>query len=297
MVLTAAQRRAWQQGGFLVIPGFFEPAEVERVERSLRSAWEQCRPDVTVDDLVTGRRARMSDLSAEERAHQFKVNDLYLIDPEVRGICLSRRVGDIVTELLGDQPVLCNTLNLAKGSQQADHIDTLYMTPRTEERLVATWMALEDVADDAGPLRYYPQSHVIAPYRFENGGMHVVDAEMPRWAEYIATEVDGRGLAETRFLARRGDLFIWHAQLLHGGSEICDLGLTRNSLVSHFWGRADCEALGHDMAPAEGGMWFRRPPQPVPGIPAPAAAVAADPPPARPAPRRPLFERLLQLLR
>ena len=43
---------------------------------------------------------------------------------------------------------------------------------------------------------------------------------MDRWADYMAGEVERHGLAETRFLAKKGDLFIWDAWLLHGGSEI-----------------------------------------------------------------------------
>ncbi|HVS44039.1 MAG TPA: hypothetical protein VMU20_17460 [Candidatus Dormibacteraeota bacterium] len=37
-----------------------------------------------------------------------------------------------------------------------------------------------------------------------------------------------------RFLARKGDVFIWSADLAHGGSPIEDRSLTRRSLVGHF---------------------------------------------------------------
>ena len=80
----------------------------------------------------------------------------------------------------------------------------------------------------------------------------------------MADQIDRNGLEEQRFLAKRGDLFIWHALLLHGGSEICRPGLTRRSLVTHFFTQSDCEKLGSDLRPAPGGWWMRKPPLEVP---------------------------------
>ena len=36
------------------------------------------------------------------------------------------------------------------------------------------------------------------------------------------------------FLARKGDILIWHADLAHGGSPVKHPGITRKSLVTHF---------------------------------------------------------------
>lgn len=259
-----ARHRFWEENGFLVLPGFFTYEEVDTIRSAERRAWESLPPHVVVDDMDANRRCRIDQLSAEERSHRFKVNDLYLSDEGTRHVSLSRRVGMVLGELLGDQPVICNTLNFAQGSQQADHLDTLYMTPVSQRGLVATWMALEDTVAEAGPLRYYPGSNHIEPYTFETGSMHVNLPEMPRWADYMASQVSALGLEEQRFMARKGDLFIWHALLLHGGSEICEPGLTRESLVTHFYTLSDSKRLQSDLRPAPGGWWICRPPQQVP---------------------------------
>jgi phytanoyl-CoA hydroxylase len=259
------RKRFWEDHGFLVFPGFFSEEEIEAASGADRHAWESLSPDVVVDDVVTGRRCRINQLDEEERQHHFKVNDLYLTDPGLRDVALSVRLGMILEELLGDEPAVCNSLSFDKGSQQPDHLDTLYMTPRSERGLVATWMALEDSAPDSGPLRYYPGSNKIRPYRFSDGSMHTHEDEMPRWADYMAGEVERHGLEELHFLAQRGDLFIWNALLLHGGSEIRNPSLTRRSLVTHYWTQTDCEALHWDLHPTPGGWWIKRPPQPVPG--------------------------------
>lgn len=258
-LLSPAQQRSFRNDGFLVIPGFFDEAEVDAVSAAYDTVWRESPTDVVVDTEVSMRRVRAIDLTEQERREPFKVNDLYLRDPALRKATLSKRMGGMLRELLADDPVICNTLSLEYGSQQADHLDTLFMTPRTDGRLVASWMALEDVREDAGPLRYYPESNHIEPYRFGDGTFHVNEPEMPRWSDYMAGEVDRHGLAETRFLAKRGDLFLWDAWLLHGGSEICTPGLTRSSLVTHFFTRTDCLKMGSDLRPSPGGWWMSRP--------------------------------------
>jgi len=284
-VIGSRRKAFWADNGFLVLPGFFSEDEAESVGSASDRMWSN-RPDgVVVDDLVTNRRCRIIDVPDEdERNHRFKLNDLYLADTRLRDIALSERVGLVLEELLEDEPELCNTLSFDYGSQQADHLDTLYMTPRTDQALVATWMALEDTEADAGPLRYFPGSNHITPYRFSTGSYHVNLPEMEPWADYMADQVDRRGLEEQRFLARRGDLFIWHANLLHGGSEICRPGLTRRSLVTHFFTQSDCEKLGSDLRPAPGGWWMRKPPLEVPedNRPRAEAAAAADIPTLQP---------------
>jgi len=275
-VIGVKRRAFWDDNGFLVLPGFFSEDECEAVASASDRVWQARPADVVVDDLVTNRRCRITDVSDDDaRAHRFKLNDLYLSDKRLRDVTISERVGMVLEELLGDEPVACNTLNFDYGSQQADHLDTLYMTPLTDAALVATWMALEDTVADAGPLRYYPESNHISPYRFSNGSYHVRLQEMDPWSDYMAEQIERRGLEEQRFLARRGDLFIWHALLLHGGSEICRPGLTRKSLVTHFFTQSDCERLGSDLRPGPGGWWMMKPPLPVPD----GAAPGPPPPP------------------
>jgi hypothetical protein len=82
----------------------------------------------------------------------------------------------------------------------------------------------------------------------------------------MAEQVGRLGLEEQRFLARRGDLFIWHALLLHGGSRICNPDLTRQSMVTHYWTQTDCEKGSWDLRPTPGGWWIKRPPQTVPEL-------------------------------
>ena len=51
-----------------------------------------------------------------------------------------------------------------------------------------------------------------------------------------------RGLAQEELRCRSGDVFLWHAQLLHGGRPIRDMRRTRSSLVVHYWRAGDLPA-------------------------------------------------------
>jgi hypothetical protein len=257
--LGTARKRFWGENGFLILPGFFSSDEVDGVLDAHEKTWMESPAHIVVDDLDTGRRARITELSAVERRHRFKVNDLYLTETAVRQAALSERMGIVLEELLGDEPAICNTLNFTKGSQQADHIDTLYMTPPDEHGLIATWMALEDALEGSGPLRYYPGSHSIPPYRFSNGKLHTIPEEMALWSDHMADQVERYGLEEEVFYAKKGDLFIWSAFLLHGGSAIVEPGLTRQSLVTHYWTQSQCDEDGWSLRPAEGGWWILKP--------------------------------------
>jgi phytanoyl-CoA hydroxylase len=274
--ITLEQREFFEQNGYLALEGFCTDDEVEAIQRAYRQAWAASPSSIVVDNLVTGRRCRMNQLSEDEKDVPFyKVNDLYLEFEEVRNVVLGQRISAILASLLADSPVLCNTLNLLRSSQQDDHVDAIFMTPRTPHKLVATWMALEDAHPDAGRLRYYPGSHRIPLFTFSNGTHHVDREQMDEWAEHYRREVERMGLEPKLFTARKGDLFIWHGDLLHGGSRVNDEQLTRDSLVSHFYSLEDARAQQMDLAPLNSGYWWRRPPQEVPGeAPRSARAVA-----------------------
>jgi ectoine hydroxylase-related dioxygenase (phytanoyl-CoA dioxygenase family) len=275
-VLTAQQRRFWADNGFLVLPGFAADEDLEAVRKLLHRIWEIRAPRIVVDDLMTGARVLLQDSEFGVDAHSFKVNDLYLEFDEVRRLSLGGRITSVLGELLGDTPVLVNSLNFERGSQQPYHVDSLFMTPKTVGNLAATWIALQDCHPDAGPLAYFPQSNHIVPFQFLGGGYHFRQEEMPLWEEYVFSEVERRSLEPQFFAARAGDLFIWSSNLLHGGSQIKDPGLTRHSLVSHFWTSTDCREIGLDLVPYGDAFWNNRPHQPVPSR-APNPAPEPDP--------------------
>lgn len=256
----------WNARGVLTLPRFCSDADIDAVLADHRALWESGRARVTVDDMDLDRRMRLRDVPADARkAHRFKVNDLYLEQASVRRLALNDRLVPLLQQLLGERPAVCNSLSLEYGTEQEDHVDSLFMTPRTPTHLVAAWVALEDCAPESGLLRYWPGSHRIEPYLFSNGQRHFIPEELPAWQAWMRAQVRQHGLQSELFAARKGDAFIWSAQLLHGGSPITEPGHTRRSIVFHYFSESDCRTLGYRLVPESGGFWIRRSHQPIPG--------------------------------
>ena len=195
-----------------------------------------------------------------------KINDLHLQLGAVRDLALSDKLMPVVQRLLGHVPALCNSLYLEKGSGQDRHVDSLYMTPSTPLHLIAAWIALEDTHEDAGQLEYFPQSHRIEPMVFSNGTYHFIENEMVKWRGYMDENIDRMKLRRGTFSAKKGDVFIWHANLLHAGGNINDPTLTRKSCVFHYFSEHDARMDGCSLVPQAGAFWIDRPPPPVPHV-------------------------------
>ena len=234
----------WRLFGYVVLPAFFSEERVETINQLIERAWqERHRPDNPIvldvlDGPLRDKRMYFRDVPDDAKNYPYKLNDLYLIEQEVRDLVLDPKLAAILHDLMGGDPAVCNSLNFERGSQQQYHFDTYYMPGPCTDGLVVTSICLEDVHPDAGPLTYYPGSHEIPPYVFSNGGLAAVPQEMNAATEYASEQLAARSLNEEEFHGHKGDVFIWHEQLYHGGRPIKDPTRTRKSLVTHYW-RAD----------------------------------------------------------
>jgi len=158
-------------------------------------------------------------------------NDQFLCNPEIT---------KLLSFLLGKTVVPFQSLNFTLGSEQRVHSDSIHMTTEPPGYLIATWIALEDCSPDNGPLIYYPGSHRL-PYvtteHYDSGNTFFTIGENSnrRYEDKIADLIREKGLKPQTFLAKRGDVLIWHANLLHGGSRINKPGATRRSMVCHYF--------------------------------------------------------------
>ena len=243
--LTREQLAFWQENGYLILPKFFSDQEMDSINQLVDRLWkvrieQQLKSPV---DVLTGplsyQAMPFKDVPAEARQEVYKLNNLFIGYSEVRALALDTRMKNVIGEILNDEPIICNSLNLEKGSQQPFHFDTWYMPPPVDNQMVAAWFALEDTHADAGPFIYYPGSHTIPPYRFSDGRLNENRQEMPLFSTYIEAELAKRNLKPQTFCATKGDVFLWHAQLYHGGSRMNDPARTRKSLVIHYWGKGD----------------------------------------------------------
>jgi ectoine hydroxylase len=61
--------------------------------------------------------------------------------------------------------------------------------------------------------------------------------EYKDYEDVIEEIIQKNRLGKKVFLAKKGDVFIWHANLIHGGSPIKNHSLTRKSMVIHYYAK------------------------------------------------------------
>jgi len=258
--LSPGQIRSWRRDGFLILPRFFTPERIDAANRELDELWVNRKSgDSPLVIDVYGEipmRKRFRDATDEDRELVYKLDDVYLESELTRSLALDSRLTAILDILIDGPPMICNSLHFERGSQQDLHFDTYYMPPPPNSRLIVTSICLEDVHPDAGPVVYVRGSHKLPPHLGPRGNRTVIgQTELEEATSYARANLDVETDSET-FLGRRGDVLIWHEQLVHGGSPIVDHSRTRRSLVTHYFRAQD--DLADSMTPLGKGFWLNK---------------------------------------
>jgi ectoine hydroxylase-related dioxygenase (phytanoyl-CoA dioxygenase family) len=231
--------RFWEDNGYLVLRRALLPGDIEAMLNVVDQQWLARKSNDHQIDVLSGpddgKTFRLSEAKMAHRNAIYKLNNLFLRLPEVRRIAYSPVLRAVLIDLLEGEPLICNSLNFERGSQQPFHFDTWYMPPPVDTRMVAVNIALEPVDGNNGPFTYYPGSHKIPPWRFSDGRLNYKHEESNAMFDYVNAEIKRRGLKPERFSGEAGDVFLWHAHLYHGGAPITDPSRTRKSLVVHYW--------------------------------------------------------------
>lgn len=254
--LSPEQLAQWEHDGALILRGFMSPGEIDRVKAVVNDEWANTDGNDHEVDMITGpyagRAFKMAQAPAGSRDEVYKLNNLFARRREIRQVALAPKLRKALAQLLDGDPLICNSLNFERGSQQAFHIDTWYMPPPVDNQMVVASICIDDVDSENGPVAYYPGSHRIPPYRFSDGRLNEIPAESALCRSYLDREIAARGLREVEFHGKSGDVLLWHAQLLHGGRPIRDKRKTRSSLVVHYWRECDLPREHVRVDPAAG---------------------------------------------
>jgi hypothetical protein len=215
-----AKLPGWIDGGFLILDGFFDGGRIDAINADLERQMEAG----TVDYHYRGNR----------------VPDAFRKSAPVREAVNDQRLLRLLSFLLGREARLFQTINFFEGSQQHAHSDSFHMTTEPKGYLVAIWVALEDVTPGSGPLFYYPGSHRLPYVMTEDldgarGSALIAVDKGPAYDRKMAEVIAGSGIEPVEFLPRKGDVLVWHANLIHGGRGIETPGATRKSLVAHYF--------------------------------------------------------------
>lgn len=213
----------FQQNGYAILPNFFDEEKVEFINS-------------TIDDLVSNGRIKFG--------YQKKLMDVIRMVPEVKALGEDEKLLKLLSSLLNGNANLFQSINFLYGSQQKTHSDSIHMTTFPLGGLLGFWVALEDIYLDNGPLHYYPGSHNLPYYLNEDydniGTKYKIGNKLYTEYEDMIAEKLSKNIFEKKiFLAKKGDVLIWHANLFHGGEPHKNPEKTRKSMVLHYY-NTDC---------------------------------------------------------
>jgi hypothetical protein len=220
--------------------------------------------DRVVEDLEPSLEAELTLWERGENGPP-RLQDGWIDHGSVRALALEPVVLDLLRHLYGREPFAFQTLNFAVGSQQHYHSDAVHFHSYPHGFMCGVWIALQDVQANSGPLIYFPGSHRL-PYLSARslgldreavmGEPHPQRFFEPCWQQ----AVNDHGFAKQQFLPKRGELLIWHANLLHGGEPVQVRSSRRWSQVNHYF-FADClyTTPMRSFGSGEGGTCLRNP--------------------------------------
>lgn len=180
-----------------------------------------------------------NDLEADKTIGERRIQDAWTFDADVHAIAINPDVKALLGKLYGRGAFPFQTLSFPVGTQQEAHTDMVHFSSQPEKFMCGVWLAMEDIHAEAGPLFYYPGSHrwpamSNALIGRRGYGQSLNSAQDP-FAEAWTSLVEAEGAKPEVFLARKGQVLIWCANLLHGGSGQNDPRLTRWSQVTHYY--------------------------------------------------------------
>jgi len=239
--LSAAQAEGllhFVERGYVVFRGGMSEAAIAGTLADVDRVWSERPADLAYAHSGALRSFAYADQERERRP-SYRIADLHSHSAAALELYLDPSIFAWVRLLFAEEPVATQSLFFEYGSQQALHRDPVFVQTTPPSHLVAAWIALEDIGPDCGPLVYVPGTHRLPYHQFEPGE-HRFDTsrygerEAHAMAAFDRAQMERQGLQPVPFTCRRGDVLIWHASLLHGGSPVTDPSLTRRSFVVHF---------------------------------------------------------------
>lgn len=224
---------SWEDHGVMVLHGFIpEPVIDAYCERFQRDAMTRTPSDASPAHGHAG-----------ALAAGYGIGTPYLTNAEMRDVCLDAAVTATMRALFKTEMGLHLNLTGWRSTTRQWHQDR-YLNPLCVGNwYVAAWFALDDIHPDAGPFEYVPGSHrwpsIDQAKMLAVMGETGDDADWPWRSEQILGPlfdreiINRRGHVE-RFLAKKGDVLLWHSNLCHRGSTPTDPTMERRALIAHY---------------------------------------------------------------
>lgn len=205
--------------GFIVLKGMLDEPLLQAI-------------DSEVDDAIA------KGYNGYEYGSSQRLEHLHRHYPNINKLFFDRRYLDLLDKLYRAKAIPCQTLTYVFGSQQDAHQDTVHLTPFPAGYMCGVWIALQDVLPNSGELVVYPGSHRLPRiYMHRANCAKIKNGDWKEFGEKVVGRwknlLEEHHFTPETYRAKRGDVLIWHENLMHAGSVRLDQSLPRRSIVIH----------------------------------------------------------------
>ncbi len=234
----AEKLRNFADNGYMTVSLGLDSEFSQNFDAELDRLWRE-RPVDLAAAPKSGGRVSFRDIDERHRSIGYRVADLHSHSQPALDLYLHPELFRMVELIFGQSARAFQSLYFQFGSEQGLHRDPMFVVTRPPSHLVAAWIALEDITPQSGPLIYAPGSHRMPWFEFDDDTVEFAQkASAPEkrqaWTKYRTRMIEEMNLEVRSFTAKRGDAFIWHGGLLHGGAPVEDERATRKSFVVHY---------------------------------------------------------------
>ena len=169
-----------------------------------------------------------------------RIESAYNLSSGVKALACDPEILKALEYLLGGVFFPFQTLNFERGTEQRFHSDWYHFAPLTNDGMAGVWVAFEDIDAENGALSVVPGSHKLPYYFPEDLGLKRGSKSDPYkyyklYEDAIDNVIVGNDLKPVLVPMKKGQILIWHSNLIHGGSRIGNLKRTRYSQVTHYF--------------------------------------------------------------
>ncbi len=159
MIVSEKTRQLYWDRGWAVVPNVFSAREIDPIVALAMETARKEQPDASTADAEV-------DLDENGQYLPRKVNWPFTKDERFRKFALSQKLRDLLAEIVGKPVVLLFDQIFLKpprhGSAKPYHQDNAYFRCHPDDEVITAWIALDDVDEANGCLRYIDGSHRLS---------------------------------------------------------------------------------------------------------------------------------------
>jgi phytanoyl-CoA hydroxylase len=232
----AAIRDYYRENGYVIVRKLLESETCD----SQRRLWdEEVKP-------FGGYIYRQATAKAEK--HVFNQNgwvmnpilNLQSVDPKrfprfrrhaTESVLASPDLRDVFAGLLGELPKVVQSMYFEGNSATWEHQDSYYLDSEKVGEMVAAWIAIEDIAAQAGRFFICPGSH---KFKLDEHGLENNIAEHHEvYISSVVNKIRKLNLEIKAPALQKGDVLFWNALTIHGSLNTQDPRHSRSSITCH----------------------------------------------------------------